>query len=65
MVYSLPSSCVIHFEVLYDIIRNVIELMLRMIRYFKENGWPTSTLFATPPESDIDRATLIDTLQVC
>ena len=36
-----------------------------MIRYFKENGWPSSTLFDTPPESDEDRAKLIDTLQVC
>lgn len=31
--------------------------------YFRENGWPTSTLFDTPPESDDDRAKLIDTLQ--
>ncbi|KAI7743538.1 hypothetical protein M8C21_000737 [Ambrosia artemisiifolia] len=28
-----------------------------------ENGWPTSTLFATPPDSDADRAKLIDVLQ--
>lgn len=35
-----------------------------LIRYFKENGWPSSTIFITPPETDIDRAMLIDTLQV-
>ncbi|KAJ0647535.1 putative phosphoglycolate phosphatase-like, domain 2, HAD superfamily [Helianthus annuus] len=34
-----------------------------LIRYFKENGWPSSTLFPTPPESDADRAKLIDVLQ--
>lgn len=33
-------------------------------RYFKEHGWPTSTVFATPPESDADRSKLIDILQV-
>lgn len=31
--------------------------------YFKENGWPSSTIFDTPPERDVDRAKLIDTLQ--
>lgn len=33
-------------------------------RYFKEHGWPTSTIFQNPPEDDNDRAKLIDTLQV-
>jgi HAD superfamily hydrolase (TIGR01509 family) len=31
--------------------------------YFKENGWPTSTIFDSPPQNDDDRAKLIDTLQ--
>ncbi|KAJ0233502.1 Haloacid dehalogenase-like hydrolase domain-containing protein [Hirschfeldia incana] len=35
----------------------------KMRWYFRENGWPTSTLFDTPPESDDDRAKLIDALQ--
>lgn len=33
-------------------------------RYFKEHGWPSSTIFESPPENDEDRAKLIDTLQV-
>lgn len=36
----------------------------KMRWYFKENGWPTSTIFESPPENDDDRAKLIDTLQV-
>ncbi|KAJ8446644.1 hypothetical protein Cgig2_002806 [Carnegiea gigantea] len=36
----------------------------RLKRYFKEHGWPTSTIFETPPESEADRAKLIDILQV-
>ncbi|KAK2970380.1 hypothetical protein RJ640_007508 [Escallonia rubra] len=35
----------------------------KMRWYFKEHGWPSSTIFETPPEDDIDRAKLIDTLQ--
>ncbi|PKI66211.1 haloacid dehalogenase-like hydrolase domain-containing protein At4g39970 [Punica granatum] len=35
----------------------------KMRWYFKEHGWPTSSIFETPPESDEDRAKLIDTLQ--
>ncbi|CAA6664387.1 unnamed protein product [Spirodela intermedia] len=31
--------------------------------YFGEKGWPSSTIFQTPPASDSDRATLIDALQ--
>lgn len=31
--------------------------------YFKENGWPSSSIFESPPENDDDRAKLIDTLQ--
>ncbi|KAG7619047.1 Haloacid dehalogenase-like hydrolase domain-containing protein [Arabidopsis thaliana] len=35
----------------------------KMRWYFKENGWPTSTIFDSPPQNDDDRAKLIDTLQ--
>ncbi|XAR62271.1 Sugar-terminal-phosphatase [Bertholletia excelsa] len=35
----------------------------KMRWYFKEHGWPSSTVFETPPEDDSDRANLIDTLQ--
>ncbi|XP_010431980.1 PREDICTED: haloacid dehalogenase-like hydrolase domain-containing protein At4g39970 [Camelina sativa] len=35
----------------------------KMRWYFKENGWPTSTIFDSPPQSDDDRAKLIDTIQ--
>lgn len=31
--------------------------------YFNTYGWPSSTLFAAAPDSDVDRDTLIDTLQ--
>lgn len=37
---------------------------VKLIRYFKEHGWPSSTVFETPPEDDSDRENLIDTLQV-
>ncbi|XP_030463343.1 haloacid dehalogenase-like hydrolase domain-containing protein At4g39970 [Syzygium oleosum] len=35
----------------------------KMRWYFKEHGWPSSSVFEKPPESDEDRAKLIDTLQ--
>ncbi|KAJ7956799.1 Haloacid dehalogenase-like hydrolase domain-containing protein [Quillaja saponaria] len=35
----------------------------KMRWYFKEHGWPLSTIFETPPNTDEDRAKLIDTLQ--
>ncbi|XP_077213333.1 haloacid dehalogenase-like hydrolase (HAD) superfamily protein [Tasmannia lanceolata] len=35
----------------------------KMRWYFSENGWPTSSIFETPPADDSDRANLIDTLQ--
>ncbi|XP_071702225.1 haloacid dehalogenase-like hydrolase domain-containing protein At4g39970 [Rutidosis leptorrhynchoides] len=48
----------------YDVLQNQIGGGKPKMRwYFKENGWPTSTIFSSPPESDTDRATLIDTLQ--
>ncbi|PRQ48621.1 putative HAD hydrolase, subfamily IA [Rosa chinensis] len=35
----------------------------KMRWYFKENGWPSSTIFEKPPEDDEGRAKIIDTLQ--
>ncbi|XP_054821896.1 haloacid dehalogenase-like hydrolase domain-containing protein At4g39970 [Prosopis cineraria] len=35
----------------------------KMRWYFKEHGWPSSTIFETPPSNDEDRAKLIETLQ--
>jgi beta-phosphoglucomutase-like phosphatase (HAD superfamily) len=31
--------------------------------YFKEHGWPSSTIFEKPPEDDAARVKLIDTIQ--
>lgn len=31
--------------------------------YFNENGWPSSSVFETPPSNDSDRERLIDVLQ--
>ncbi|KAH9605013.1 hypothetical protein KSS87_008568 [Heliosperma pusillum] len=48
----------------YDVLQNRIGGGKPKMRwYFKENGWPTSTVFETPPENDADKAKLIDTLQ--
>nr|GEZ09572.1 haloacid dehalogenase-like hydrolase domain-containing protein At4g39970 [Tanacetum cinerariifolium] len=48
----------------YDVLQNQIGGGKPKMRwYFKENDWPSSTLFATPPETDEERAKLIDTLQ--
>ncbi|XP_051141536.1 haloacid dehalogenase-like hydrolase domain-containing protein At4g39970 isoform X5 [Andrographis paniculata] len=48
----------------YDELQNFIGGGKPKMRwYFKENGWPTSTVFNTPPEKDEDRAKLIDILQ--
>ncbi|XP_029130244.1 haloacid dehalogenase-like hydrolase domain-containing protein At4g39970 isoform X2 [Cajanus cajan] len=48
----------------YDELQNLIGGGKPKMRwYFKEHGWPSSTLFATPPTNDEDRANLIDTLQ--
>ncbi|KAF5458187.1 hypothetical protein F2P56_022241 [Juglans regia] len=35
----------------------------KMRWYFGEHGWPSSTIFEKPPEADVDRVKLIDTLQ--
>ncbi|KAI9166127.1 hypothetical protein LWI28_026690 [Acer negundo] len=48
----------------YDVLQNQIGGGKPKMRwYFKEHGWPSSTIFDTPPENDDDRAKLIDTLQ--
>ncbi|KAL2240993.1 UNVERIFIED_CONTAM: Haloacid dehalogenase-like hydrolase domain-containing protein [Sesamum indicum] len=48
----------------YDELQNLIGGGKPKMRwYFKEHGWPTSTVLGTSPESDEDRAKLIDILQ--
>ncbi|XP_024021939.1 haloacid dehalogenase-like hydrolase domain-containing protein At4g39970 [Morus notabilis] len=48
----------------YDELQNTIGGGKTKIRwYFKEHGWPSSTIFETPPEDDENRAKLIDILQ--
>ncbi|KAK7247405.1 hypothetical protein RIF29_42288 [Crotalaria pallida] len=56
-----PLNWDIHF---YDDLQNRIGGGKPKMRwYFKEHGWPSSTIFETPPTHDDDRAKLIDTLQ--
>lgn len=48
----------------YDQLQNLIGGGKPKMRwYFKEHGWPSSTIFETPPEDDESRSKLIDTLQ--
>ncbi|XP_031274697.1 haloacid dehalogenase-like hydrolase domain-containing protein At4g39970, partial [Pistacia vera] len=48
----------------YDVLQNQIGGGKPKMRwYFKENGWPSSTICEKPPENDDDRSKLIDTLQ--
>ncbi|KNA25834.1 hypothetical protein SOVF_002810 [Spinacia oleracea] len=48
----------------YDVLQNRIGGGKPKMRwYFKEHGWPTSTVSDTPPENDTDRSKLIDILQ--
>ncbi|KAI3864488.1 hypothetical protein MKX03_018547 [Papaver bracteatum] len=48
----------------YDVLQNQIGGGKPKMRwYFKENGWPTSSIFESVPENDSDKAKLIDTLQ--
>ncbi|RDX91667.1 Haloacid dehalogenase-like hydrolase domain-containing protein [Mucuna pruriens] len=48
----------------YDELQNLIGGGKPKMRwYFKEHGWPSSTLFETPPTNDEDQAKLIDSLQ--
>ncbi|KAG5241827.1 haloacid dehalogenase hydrolase domain-containing protein [Salix suchowensis] len=51
-----------HFNVICSSSLLSIGLPISMM-YFKEHGWPSSTLFEKPPEDDESRANLIDTLQ--
>ncbi|KAG8383543.1 hypothetical protein BUALT_Bualt04G0024600 [Buddleja alternifolia] len=49
----------------YDVLQNQIGGGKPKMRwYFKEHGWPISTVFESSPENDEDRAKLIDILQV-
>ncbi|XP_010531366.1 PREDICTED: haloacid dehalogenase-like hydrolase domain-containing protein At4g39970 [Tarenaya hassleriana] len=60
---SLSSSLTWSPE-FYDVFQNQVGGGKPKMRwYFKEHGWPTSTIFDSPPETDDDRAKLIDTLQ--
>ncbi|KAJ8765615.1 hypothetical protein K2173_014737 [Erythroxylum novogranatense] len=48
----------------YDVFQNQVGGGKPKMRwYFKEHGWPSSTIFETPPEDDESRAKLIDSLQ--
>ncbi|XP_073033050.1 haloacid dehalogenase-like hydrolase domain-containing protein At4g39970 isoform X1 [Primulina eburnea] len=48
----------------YDELQNLIGGGKPKMRwYFKEHGWPISTIFNSSPENDDDRAKLIDILQ--
>ncbi|KAL2612664.1 hypothetical protein R1flu_024356 [Riccia fluitans] len=48
----------------YDVLQNTVGGGKPKMRwYFGKNGWPTSSLFETAPDSDEDKSTLIDTLQ--
>ncbi|XP_039053429.1 haloacid dehalogenase-like hydrolase domain-containing protein At4g39970 [Hibiscus syriacus] len=60
-----PSSEPLNWDIdFYDVLQNLIGGGKPKMRwYFKEHGWPSSTIFETPPESDEERAKLIDTLQ--
>ncbi|XP_012844916.1 PREDICTED: haloacid dehalogenase-like hydrolase domain-containing protein At4g39970 [Erythranthe guttata] len=49
----------------YDVFQNLVGGGKPKMRwYFKENGWPTSTVFDYSPETDEEREKLIDILQV-
>lgn len=62
---SSPSSVPLNWTPdFYDVLQNQIGGGKPKMRwYFKEHGWPSSTISNTPPETDSDRAKLIDTLQ--
>ncbi|CAL1377661.1 unnamed protein product [Linum trigynum] len=48
----------------YDVLQNRIGGGKPKMRwYFKEHGWPSSTVLPTPPDDDDSRAKLIDTIQ--
>ncbi|GLU13101.1 hypothetical protein SLE2022_297480 [Rubroshorea leprosula] len=60
-----PSSAPLNWSLeFYDVLQNQIGGGKPKMRwYFKEHGWPSSTILEKPPESDEERAKLIDTLQ--
>ncbi|KAL8133990.1 haloacid dehalogenase-like hydrolase domain-containing protein At4g39970 [Apium graveolens] len=60
-----PSSQPLNWSLeFYDVLQNQIGGGKPKMRwYFKEHGWPSSTIFDTPPEDDSERENLIDTLQ--
>nr|GMC94819.1 haloacid dehalogenase-like hydrolase domain-containing protein At4g39970 [Ipomoea batatas] len=62
---SSPSSEPLDWGVeFYDDLQNRIGGGKPKMRwYFKEHGWPTSTISDKPPEDDADRSNLIDILQ--
>ncbi|KEH20805.1 putative HAD hydrolase, subfamily IA [Medicago truncatula] len=62
---SSSSSQPLNWDIeFYDQLQNQIGGGKPKMRwYFKEHGWPSSTIFETPPTSDEERAKLIDTLQ--
>ncbi|GER49617.1 haloacid dehalogenase-like hydrolase superfamily protein [Striga asiatica] len=62
---SSPSSSPLNWsEEFYDELQNQIGGGKPKMRwYFKEHGWPTSTIFDKSPVKDEDRAVLIDVLQ--
>eukprot|EP00252_Welwitschia_mirabilis_P019953 TRINITY_DN476_c0_g1_i1.p1 TRINITY_DN476_c0_g1~~TRINITY_DN476_c0_g1_i1.p1 ORF type:complete len:337 (-),score=65.87 TRINITY_DN476_c0_g1_i1:233-1243(-) len=64
-VCCLPSSPPVVWDAeFYDQLQNQIGGGKPKMRwYFNTNGWPSSTLFRTPPATDADKAKLIDTLQ--
>ncbi|CAA0841810.1 Haloacid dehalogenase-like hydrolase domain-containing protein [Striga hermonthica] len=62
---SSPSPSPLNWsEEFYDELQNQIGGGKPKMRwYFKEHGWPTSTIFDESPVNDEDRAALIDVLQ--
>ncbi|XP_031093222.1 haloacid dehalogenase-like hydrolase domain-containing protein At4g39970 [Ipomoea triloba] len=62
---SSPSSETLNWGIeFYDDLQNRIGGGKPKMRwYFKEHGWPTSTISDKPPEDDADRSNLIDILQ--
>ncbi|CAA2984816.1 haloacid dehalogenase-like hydrolase domain-containing At4g39970 [Olea europaea subsp. europaea] len=61
---SSSSQSLVWSPEFYDVLQNQIGGGKPKMRwYFKENGWPTSTVFDAAPGTDEDRAKLIDILQ--
>ncbi|XP_042431140.1 haloacid dehalogenase-like hydrolase domain-containing protein At4g39970 [Zingiber officinale] len=62
---SSSSSQPLHWDSdFYDELQNRIGGGKPKMRwYFKENGWPSSSIFETPPSSDSEREKLIDVIQ--